>query len=59
MLLTLAHLVFKENTMTLEEATIKINELQFPAAVEGDIAKYDEFWFKLTDGVWTVHELDL
>lgn len=38
--------------MTLEEATIKINELLFPAAVEGDVAKYDEFWFKLVNGVW-------
>lgn len=38
--------------MTLEEATIKINELLFPAAVEGDVAKYDEFWFKLVNDVW-------
>ena len=40
--------------MTLEEATIKMNELSFPATVEGDIAKYDDFWFKLTNGVWEI-----
>ncbi len=42
-----------ENILTAEEATIRVNGMPFPAAVDGDSVKQFGYWFDLTSAVWT------
>lgn len=41
-----------EETKTIEQATIEVNELFFPEVSEGDTIKYDEYWFAYENETW-------
>jgi len=38
--------------MTKEEATIKMNEMPFPEAVDGDVAWYEGYRFVYRTNTW-------
>ena len=38
--------------MTIEEATIKINEMAFPEVNEGDVAWHEEYRFVYRTDTW-------
>lgn len=42
--------------ITIEQATVEINALFFPAVKEGDNAVYAEYNFIYTDGAWVPKE---
>ena len=41
-----------QNEITIEQAIVMINELNFPHAVIGDTVKQLGFWFILTENGW-------
>jgi len=43
-----------EEEITIEEITIEMNALMFPAVNEGDIAWYEGIRFKYISGTWVV-----